>query len=108
MDPSPGDECFALLRCPSLLARPSGRLLAEPGIDKYERLADALNEQRAVRRVLGNKEIAGVVYLSDLVAQQPFSIRIEVQEIFVIASDEGISTGHDRVNEYRRPIYPAW
>jgi hypothetical protein len=41
-----------------------------------------------VRRVFGNKEIAGIIYLSDLVTQQHFSIRIEVEEIFGIATDE--------------------
>lgn len=39
-------------------------------------------------RVLGNKEIAGIVDLSDLVTQQHFSIRIEVEEILGIAPDE--------------------
>jgi hypothetical protein len=41
-----------------------------------------------MRRVFGNKEIAGIVDLSDLVAQQHFSIRIEIEEIFGIAPDK--------------------
>jgi hypothetical protein len=68
--------------------QPHGRLLTHPGIDKHDGLADALNDQWAVRRVFRNKEIAGIVDLSDFVSQKHFTIRIEFEEIFAIAPDE--------------------
>ena len=82
------DAGNAFLQCTSFLDGPHRRLLADSGIDKYERFANAFNDQWAVRCVRGNKEIAGVVDLSDLVTQQHFSIRVEVEEIFAIAPNE--------------------
>ena len=78
---------YAFKQCASLLGRLRRRLFGDPGIDKYERFADALNDQWAVRRVFGNKEIAGIVDLSDPVTQQHFSIRIELEKILGISPD---------------------
>ena len=61
--------------------------LTDPGIDKYDRFANACNDQGAVRRVRLNKEVAGIVDLTDLVTQKHLSIRIDFEEISAIAPD---------------------
>jgi hypothetical protein len=82
------DERYAIRQFMSLVGRLYGLRLADSGIDEDDRLANSFNDQWAVGRVFGNKEIAGIVDLSDLVAQKHFGIRIEFEEIFAIAPDE--------------------
>jgi len=41
-----------------------------------------------VRRVFGDIEIAGIIDLSNLVSQKHLAIRIEIEEILVVAPDE--------------------
>ncbi len=67
--------------CILLLGKSCQRLRRNSGIDEYDRLSDAFNNQRAVGRVFGNKEIAGIVDLSDIVAQKHFGIRVELEKI---------------------------
>lgn len=82
------EPLFCFISPGFLLHRPDRRLLGKSRINKNQWFVNALYNQRTVIHALGNKGVAGVIDLFHLAIQRKLNVRIEVQEVIRIATDE--------------------